>query len=123
MTRTNWTVGEYSTRPNGKDCECFYCHAKVGEQHKEDCVIRSRTVNIDFTVHIVMDVPESWDEDQINWHYNEGTWCASNLLSILEDREDTDMCLCDITEAKYVGEATEEDEKRFGRCYVNELKD
>lgn len=122
MKRIDWTVGKYSIRPAGDPNKCCYCHAKVGEQHKEDCVVRSRTINMDFTIHVVMDVPESWDEDQINWHYNEGTWCTSNLLGILEDRENADMCLCDITEAKYISEATEEDEKRFGRCYVDALE-
>lgn len=122
MKRNNWTVGEYSIRPAGKNDECFYCHAKIGEQHKDGCVIRERTVNVDFTVRVVMSVPESWDEDQINWHYNKGTWCASNLLAALANREDSDRCLCGITEAKYIGEATEEDEERFGTCRVDELE-
>ena len=123
MERTNWTVGEYSVRPAGNPNECFYCNAKVGEQHKEDCVIRSRTVNIDFTVHMVMDVPEFWDEGNINFHFNDGSWCASNLLKKLILREEeTDKCLCSIVDAKYIGEATEEDEERYGCCRVNELE-
>ena len=122
MKRTDWTVGEHSIRPAGKPDECFYCHAKVGEQHKEDCVIRSRTVNVDFTIHVVMDVPEFWDEAQINYHYNDGSWCASNLLNRLAIREHSDRCLCNIANAKYVGEATEEDEERYGCCRVNELE-
>ena len=122
MKRTNWTVGEYSIRPAGKPDECFYCNAKVGEQHKEDCVIRSRTVNLDVTIHMVMDVPEDWDEGQINFHYNDDSWCASNLLSYLNHRDDNVGCLCDITDIKYVGEATEEDQERYGCCRVNELE-
>ena len=122
MKRTNWTVSEYSARPAGRSDQCFYCHSEIGAQHKEDCVIRERTVNVDFVVHTVISVPETWDEDQINWHYNEGTWCASNLLTILANRDDDDRCLCDITEAKYIGEATQEDEERFGICRVDELE-
>lgn len=122
MKRTNWTVGEYGVRPNGNPDECFYCHAKVGEQHKEDCVIRSRTVNVDFTIHTVIKVPEFWDEAQINFYYNDGSWCASNILSTLETREETGRCLCNIVDAKYIGEATEEDEERYGCCRVNELE-
>lgn len=121
MKRINWLVGEYSVRPAWKQDECCYCHSKVGEQHKEGCVVRERTVNLDVTIHMVMSVPEDWDEGQIHWHYNEGSWCASNLLSILEDREEVG-CLCNITEVKYVGEATEQDEERFGICRVNELQ-
>ena len=122
MKRTDWIVGEYGIRPYGKNDACFYCKAKVGEQHKEECVIRERTVNVDFVIHAVMSVPETWDEDQINWHYNEGTWCASNLLRILANRDDDDRCLCSITEAKYIGEATQEDEEEFGICRVDELE-
>lgn len=122
MKRTDWTVEEYGVRPSGKPNECFYCGAKVGEQHKKNCVIRSRTVNIDFTIHVVMDVPEFWDESQINCHYNYSSWCASNLLSMLDTREETGRCLCNITDAKYMGEATEADEERYGCCRVNELE-
>ena len=122
MKRTDWTVGEYSARPASNPNECFYCHAKMGEQHKEGCVIRKRTINVDFTVHMVISVPEDWEEGQINWHYNHGAWCASNLLNMLAHREDSDMCLCNITEAKYIGEATEEDEERYGCCRVDELE-
>ena len=123
MKRIDWTVGEYSVRPAGKPDECFYCNAKVGEQHKEDCVIRSRTVKVDFTIHMVMDVPECWDESNINFHYNDSSWCASNLLNELQRREEnTGRCLCMITEAKYIGEATEEDEEEYGCCKVNDLE-
>lgn len=122
MKRNDWTVDKYSIRHTGTPNECFYCNAKVGEQHKEDCVIRSRTVNIDFTIHMVMDVPECWDENDINFHFNDGSWCASNLLSRLAIRENSDRCLCNITDAKYIGEATEEDEERYGCCRVNELE-
>jgi hypothetical protein len=122
MKRTNWTVGEYSVRPAGKPNECFYCGVKVGEQHKEGCTIRSRTVNLDVTIHMVMDVPEDWSEEQINFHYNMGSWCASNLLSYLEIREENERCLCNITDVKYAGEAAEEDEDRYGCCLVDELE-
>jgi hypothetical protein len=72
---------------------------------------------------MVMDVPESWDEGSINFRFNESSWCASNLLDELQRREEnTGMCLCMITDAKYIGEATEEDEERYGYCRVNELE-
>lgn len=49
-------------------------------------------------------------------------WCASNLLAALANKEDSDRCLCSITEAKYIGEETKEDEERFGTCRVDELE-
>ena len=123
MKRTNWTVGEYAIRPARKQDECFYCHAKVGEQHKEDCVIRCRTVNVDFTIHAVMRVPEHWSEDDINFKFNESSWCTSNFIGDLVYREEElGKCPCFITEAKYVGEATKEDEDIYGIYKVNEFE-
>lgn len=123
MKRTNWTVGKYSVRPAGKDNECFYCHRKLGEQHKEDCPIRARTVNVDFTIHMVMEVPEYWTEDNINHYFHDSSWCASNILDELQRREEeTGRCICLITDAKYVGEATKKDEERYGFCKVDELE-
>ena len=123
MKRTNWTVGEYGVRPAGKPDECFYCHAKVGEEHKEDCAIRCRTVNVDFTIHTVMRVPECWTEDDINFKFNESSWCVSNLINDIVSREEKlDKCPCFITEAKYMGEATEEDEAVYGLYKVNEFE-
>lgn len=123
MKRTNWTVGEYSVRPFGKEGECFYCHTQLGEQHKEDCLIRARTVNVDFTIHMVMQVPEYWDESDINFKFNDSSWCASNILNELQQREEeTGRCICLITDAKYVGEATKEDEERYGYCKVKEFE-
>ena len=123
MKRVDWTVGEYSVRPAGNSDECFYCHAKVGEQHKEDCVIRCRTVNVDFTIHAVMRVPESWNENDINFKFNDSSWCVSNVIEDIVRREEIlNKCPCFITEAKYIGEATEEDEKTYGLYKVNEFE-
>lgn len=123
MRRTDWTVGEYSVRPAGKPDECFYCHAKVGEQHKEDCIIRCRTVNVDFTIHTVMCVPEHWGEDDINFKFNESSWCTSNFIDdIVRREEELGRCPCCITEAKYIGEATKDDEETYGLYKVDEFE-
>ncbi len=123
MKRTNWVVGDYGVRPAGKPNECFYCHAKVGEQHKEDCVIRCRTVNVDFTIHAVMRVPESWGEGDINFKFNESSWCVSNFIDDIVAREEKlGKCPCMITEAKYISEATEEDEEIYGLYKVKEFE-
>ncbi|WP_143322725.1 hypothetical protein [Clostridium sp. HBUAS56010] len=123
MKRENWTVTETSTRPAGEPDRCFYCGRLLGEQHKDDCVIKSKTVVVDFTVRTVLSVPESWDENQINYHYNDGTWCADNLLNELDNRNNmTQRCLCDITSAKFVKEADEKEELAYGVTFVKELE-
>jgi hypothetical protein len=119
MIRSDWTVTESSARPAGSPDRCFYCGRLLGERHKEDCVIRSKTVVVDFTIRTVLEVPEHWDNEQIDFHYNDGTWCADNLLNELERRTENVRCLCDITEAKYIKEANRKDEEDYGVSFVN----
>lgn len=121
MTRKDWTVGEYSVRPAGKPDECFYCEAKVGEQHKPNCVIRKKTIVTRLTIDFVDSVPENWDKDVIDFHYNDSSWCASNILNRLEER-DNFRCLCDVASFEYLRDASEKDEEKWGVVKVNELE-
>ena len=122
MTRKNWTVGEYSVRPAGKTDECYYCGAKVGEQHKPNCVIREKTIVTRLTIDFVDDVPENWDKEVIDFHYNNSSWCASNILNRLEERNNF-RCLCDVASFEYLRDATEEDEEKWGVVKVNEIEE
>ncbi len=122
MTRNNWIVDKFSIRPFGKQDECFYCHSKIGTEHKKDCVIRERIIKLRMTTDIVIDVPEFWDEEQINFHFNESSCCVSNILDKLEERDENHRCLCDCTSFEYIGEATEEDENEWGIVKVKELE-
>lgn len=121
MTRKDWTVDEYSVRPAGKPDECYYCGAKVGEQHKSNCVIREKTIVTRMTIDFVDSVPENWDKDVIDFHYNDSSWCASNILNRLEERNNF-RCLCDVASFEYLRDATEEDEEKWGIVKVNELE-
>ncbi len=114
MKRTNWTVleNDHGIRPAGKDDECFYCHQKVGQEHKPDCVTRCRTVVVEFAFRITRAVPEHWDAKHIEFHMNEGSWCTSNILCELEALDNRLGCLCWEAEGKFLREATEEDEER-----------
>jgi len=120
MKRNNWPVEQYGVSPAGKPDECFYCGEKVGSIHKPECVIRNRTVVLKVEIEIVMDVPEFWDEEDINFHYNESSWCASNLDIPLSRMEQHDECLCNYTKINYVREATKEDEDKHG-LWVDKL--
>ena len=122
MVRKDWTVGEYSVRPAGKTDECYYCGAKVGEQHKSNCVIREKTIVTRLTIDFVDDVPENWDKEVIDFHYNNSSWCASNILNRLEERNNF-RCLCDVASFEYLRDATEEDEEKWGVVKVNELEE
>lgn len=112
MKRDDWTVSEFSTRPAGPDSECFYCGRKLGEQHKETCVLRERTVVIEARVIYTISVPEFWTPEDIENHRNSNRWCSNNMVQELQELADVRDCLCGATEFKYIREATEEDEER-----------
>ncbi len=98
---------------------CFYCSQPVGAEHKPDCAMRKRTVVIKMTLEYVVDVPEHWTKENIEFHRNDGTWCSDNALGELEELskylETSDKgCLCSAAEFEYLREATTEDEERYG---------
>lgn len=115
IKKHTFIVRPQDERPARPDGTCFYCREPIGELHKEDCVCRSKTCVVDFNIRMVVSVPELWDAEQINFHYNESSWCADSLLNLIEGRrKQVSACLCNITSAEFVRDATEEDEDIFG---------
>lgn len=80
-------------RPAGPQDQCLYCHQKVGKPHEKDCVILERKVKVRYSYEVEIEVPWYWDIDQIEFHRNEGSWCADNSLQELENMTEKD-CLC-----------------------------
>ena len=104
----NWpTVApdDHGIRPGGKPDRCFYCHQKVGQFHGRDCVIVGRRVRVKFTVTLDLWEPHAWDAEQIDFRYNESSWCANNLNGYIEEAaEDDDAgCMCPHVVAEVVG--------------------
>ena len=62
------------------------------------------------------------DKDGNDFHYNDSSWCASNILDRLEERSNF-RCLCDVASFEYLRDATEEDEEKWGVVKVNELEE
>ncbi len=92
-------------RPAGRPDQCFYCHSMVGEEHKRDCVTIEKLVEIEFTVRIPVKVPHGWDQRQIDFRYNDSSWCADNLPSLFEEAVELSKdhgCLCPKSKAKYI---------------------
>lgn len=114
MRRENWKVIEGDNRPAGAPDRCFYCGVPHGGQHKEGCVIRTRTVVVRATFEYTVDVPEDWDQEMIEFQRNEGSWCADNGIGELNDLSErldkAGACACAAISYEYVREATEEDE-------------
>lgn len=71
---------ERPAKPNGT---CFYCSQTIGQPHRSDCVIVSKTVVITATIKLVVSVPRNWNAENIDFKYNESSWCADNLLEAL----------------------------------------
>lgn len=94
-------------RPAGPDNACFYCSSVLGEEHKLDCVIVEKTVEIEYTTIIPVQVPHSLNESDINFRYNESAWCGDNLSDLIEEaaekaEKENMPCLCFVTKAKYI---------------------
>jgi hypothetical protein len=90
---------------------CFYCHELLGH-HKPDCVTQRRTVKIELKTWLVISVPQSWTEDDINFYLNNSSHCIGNEIEQLAEenqRVPGECCSCHRTESKYLGEATAED--------------
>lgn len=91
---------------------CVQCCALLGEEHEPNCIFRKRTVVIKLEVEYVVDVPDSWEEDDIDFHRNESSWCSDNGIEEIQDMlKRTKGCLCGKCSWSYVREANERDEE------------
>jgi hypothetical protein len=90
-------------RPASPREECFYCQSPIGTPHKDTCVLIGKTAHIRITIECPVTVPASWDEETTRFHFNQGTWCATNILGDLERlAEKNDGCLCPFTTIEVV---------------------
>jgi len=104
------------SRPAGNPDECFYCRParKIGEDHQPDCVVPQRTWVVRYTIDIVRPAPRYWDAGSIEFHQNDGTWCATNLIDDIGDYFVDPHCACNQVTAEVLREADEEDEESLG---------
>jgi hypothetical protein len=71
-----------------------------------------RKVVVDFTIRMITN--EYYNKDEIEFRYNESSWCADSLLDNINYwKEKTGSCICGLTTAKYIREASEEDIENF----------
>ncbi len=118
----SWKVTKFAVRPAGKPDKCFYCNEKLGDEHKSDCVIRERTVVVDISFRMVRAIPEDWDKEQIEFQLNDGRFCMDNILDELNDLSERLGCLCGVSEAQLIREATPEDEKEY-KISIEKIKE
>lgn len=107
-------------RPAGPPDKCFYCGHVVGG-HSPGCVclVRSVVLRLKMELDVVVDVPEDWSVELIEFQRNDGTRCADTdieaLLAWRDKHTEEDgaaiegPCFCGATEYEYVREATPQD--------------
>lgn len=95
-------VTPLAMRPASTKRQCFYCHRRIGANHKKDCVLRKKKVLVRMVVDYPVTVPNHWDRDMIESHRNDGGWCASNALDELHELAKTEGCLCNRTHFEHL---------------------
>ena len=97
-----------SKKAVGKDSHlnvCFYCREKVGNSHKDECVLVVKTVKIQATIEYDIQVPASWDKHLIEFQRNDGSWCADNMIEELQEIADRkNSCLCNHVKFKCISD-------------------
>lgn len=100
----HWPVSRKSMRPASEKERCFYCQEPIGGNHKEDCVLVKKKVKVRMTVEYEVEVPNHWDAHRVEFHRNDGSWCASNAIDELQEMVDNGDCLCNRTEFEYLSD-------------------
>lgn len=95
--------------------DCLYCEGKLGEEHGFNCVCRKRTVVVRLEIEYVIEVPESWTPEYIDFHRNKSSWCCDNGIDEINEminRAGDNICAtCNKSKYFYVREATKKDEE------------
>lgn len=60
--------------------------------------------NIKWTINLDMDFPNDWNDDDILFYLNESSWCADNLIVLLDNYSKQNGCICEICSAEIKGE-------------------
>jgi len=55
---------------------------------------------IKWEIKIPMDFPSDWDNEMIEFHLNDSSWCCSNLIDILTEYDKKYGCICSICRAE-----------------------
>ena len=56
-------------------------------------------------INLPMDFPEEWDDEMIEFHLNESSYCCNNIIRDLGKYTEKNGCICSITHCKVIGDA------------------
>lgn len=96
----NGFVTKYDCRSN--EDKCFYCPSTLGEKHHYECVCITKKVLIRAEIEYEVEVPKSWGQDDIEFKYNDSSWCSGNLIEDLRKLAQKDGCLCGKVRFTYI---------------------
>lgn len=102
--KTHYIVTKKATRPGGRKDQCFYCNQKIGDNHKDDCVLLQKTVKVRAIIEYDIKVPAHWKKHNVEFHRNDGTWCSANIIEELETLVENGNCLCQSTKYKFLSD-------------------
>jgi hypothetical protein len=91
---SQFVVTAKATRPHSVHGQCCYCHQPLDSYHKADCVLIKKKVRARMTFTYEVDVPGDWGKFEVEFHRNDGGWCADNAIKELQDLAHKEGCLC-----------------------------
>lgn len=78
--------------------KCSHCVATIGQLHDDECPRYRKNVVIKLEVLCLIDVPNSWNDHEVEFYYNDSSSCLNNLYNDIEaakSRIDLDgSCMC-----------------------------
>lgn len=98
----SFIVTEKAMRPASPLRRCFYCLQDVGAEHKAECVLIKRKAKVRVTIEYEVSEPASWDGRMIEFHRNESSWCAGNLIDELDRLNEQNGCLCPVAVFEFI---------------------
>lgn len=79
---------ENGPRPAGRPDECFYCHEKIGANHKSDCVLATKLVKVVLKATMLVEVPQSFSNEDTRFWLTESSNCSSNQIQQLIEEDE-----------------------------------
>ncbi len=108
LTTNVVTSDDTRSKGAGSIEKCFYCKGLLGKEHDSDCVCLKKAVKLKVSIEIVVEVPRSWDQEMIEFHRNDSSWCANNFIDEMQ-RQAEAGCACSFTSFELIGEASRDE--------------
>ena len=100
---TKFIVTEKAQRPARMDGTCFYCDQKIGEMHRNDCVLVKVRIEVVASIKYETEMPAHWKKKDFEFSRNDGTWCGSNVIGEIErHKAESNGCLCGATHIQFM---------------------